>query len=364
MQIMGVTPIMGVSPTGDPAVNPLFGVADAIRQAQGESLRILGFGPVESSYRVVASGPLWRLRRYSDADRKPSVLIVAAPIKRPYIWDLAPSASAVRTCVRHGLGVYLLEWKPPSRPGSVCGLAEYADDAIAEAIAAVSRELGPSKPFLMGHSLGGTLAAIFAALHPEDLSGLVLVSAPLCLHPGVSSFRDALVMMAPSRLSETDVVPGSFLSQLSAAASPATFVWSRLLDAAASAADARASDLRPRIERWALDEVPLSGKLVRDIFLWLYRENRLCRGTLAIRGRMIRPSRLKLPTLAVANAVDEVAPPASVAPFLEAISGADRGLIEYPGEVGVVLQHLGILVGRHALARIWPQIVAWMRGHA
>jgi polyhydroxyalkanoate synthase len=356
--------IMGMILTGNAAVNPLFEVADAIRQAQGESLRILGFGPVESSYRVVASSPLWRLRRYSAPSGEPSVLIVAAPIKRPYIWDLAPSVSAVRTCLQQGLGVHLLEWKPPSRRGAICGLAEYAHDAISEAVAAVSEEVGSSKPFLMGHSLGGTLAAIFAALHPEDLSGLVLLSAPLCLHPGVSSFRDALVMMAPTLLSETDVVPGSFLSQLSAAASPTTFVWSRLLDAAASAADARASDLRPRIERWTLDEMPLSGKLVQEIFLWLYRENRLCRGTLAVRGRVIRPSRVQLPTLAVANAIDEVAPPASVMPFLEAMSAADTGLIEYPGEVGVVLQHLGILVGHDALARIWPQIVAWIRDHS
>ncbi len=350
--------------TTNRAVNPFFEAIDAMRQARAESLRLLGFGPLESSYRVIASSPVWRLRQYSGPDAVPSVLIVAAPIKRPYIWDLTPSVSAVRTCLQHGFGIYLLEWMPPSRRRALCGLAELAHDAISEAIAAVSREAGPSKPFLMGHSLGGTLAAIFGALHPEDLSGLVLLSAPLCLQPGVSSFRDALVMMAPMWLSETDIVPGSVLTQLSAAASPTTFVWSRIHDAVASAGDARALDLRPRIEHWTLDEMPLSGKLVQDIFQWLYRENRLCRGTLAIRGRVIQPSRVQLPTLAIANANDEVAPPASVIPFLEAMSGADTSLIEYPGEIGVVLQHLGILVGQDAFARIWPKIVSWMRGHS
>ena len=34
--------------------------------------------------------------------------------------------------------------------------------------------------------------------------------------------------------------------------------------------------------------------------------------------------------------------------------------IEYGGETGVVLQHLGILVGRHARAKIWPQILTWI----
>jgi polyhydroxyalkanoate synthase len=37
------------------------------------------------------------------------VLIVAAPIKRPYIWDLTPAVSAIRYCLGAGLRVYLLE---------------------------------------------------------------------------------------------------------------------------------------------------------------------------------------------------------------------------------------------------------------
>jgi len=161
-----------------------------------------------------------------------------------------------------------------------------------------------------------------------------------------------------------EIIPGSLLSQLSAMASPATFVWSRLWDAAASAGDPRAPGIRQRVERWALDEVPLSGKLFNEIFQTLCRENRLCSGTLAIRGQAVRPSRVRIPTLAVANAIDQVAPPSSVAPFLEAMSGVDTRLIEHAGEAGVVLQHLGILVGQDALARIWPEIVSWIRSHS
>ena len=208
------------------------------------------------------------------------------------------------------------------------------------------------------------MATIFAAIHPERLSGLLLLGAPLCLHPGVSPFRDALAAMSPPRLSDMAVVPGSLLSQLSAMASPTTFVWSRLWDATASAMDARASDIRPRVEHWALDEVPLSGKLIHEILEKLYRQNQLCNGTLAIRGRTIGPSDIRVPALAVANTIDEVASPASVIPFLEALSGADTRLIEYPGETGVVLQHLGILLGRDAFARIWPEIVSWIETHA
>jgi poly[(R)-3-hydroxyalkanoate] polymerase subunit PhaC len=39
----------------------------------------------------------------------------------------------------------------------------------------------------------------------------------------------------------------------------------------------------------------------------------------------------------------------------------DVRLIAYPGEIGVALQHLGILAGHEAYARMWPGIVAWLK---
>jgi polyhydroxyalkanoate synthase len=38
-------------------------------------------------------------------------------------------------------------------------------------------------------------------------------------------------------------------------------------------------------------------------------------------------------------------------------------LIEYPGEIGVGLQHLGVLIGRQAHARVWPEIISWLKAH-
>jgi hypothetical protein len=39
-------------------------------------------------------------------------------------------------------------------------------------------------------------------------------------------------------------------------------------------------------------------------------------------------------------------------------------LVTYPGEPGVVLQHLGILVGPMAFAQFWPEITDWIEGHS
>jgi polyhydroxyalkanoate synthase len=63
----------------------------------------------------------------------------------------------------------------------------------------------------------------------------------------------------------------------------------------------------------------------------------------------------------VVNTADEIAPPASIAPFAQAMPGGAARVIEYAGETGVGLQHLAILVGRQAYAHVWPQIMSWIK---
>jgi len=127
--------------------------------------------------------------------------------------------------------------------------------------------------------------------------------------------------------------------------------------------DPEALIVHARVERWPLDEFPLPGRLVHEILDWLYRENRFCAGTLRIGDRILGPSSLRVSFLAVVNTADAVAPPRSVAPLIDAMPAEDTRLIEYPGETGVGLQHLAILVGRHAHAAVWPEVISWLYAH-
>src|SRR5262249_26005628 len=79
-----------------------FAMTDSLRRAQGDILDALGLGPRECAFQLISSATYWRLRAYGGSDVSPSLLIVPAPIKRPYIWDLTPSLSAVRYCLHHG----------------------------------------------------------------------------------------------------------------------------------------------------------------------------------------------------------------------------------------------------------------------
>jgi polyhydroxyalkanoate synthase len=239
---------------------PILANTDQSRRWLGQVLDTLGLAPVESPSRVVFKNPCVTLRAYGGHKAAgPILLIVPAPIKRAYIWDLLPAVSVVRQCMRRGLRVYLMQWEAPGEAERDLGLAAYADRLIFECLQAVEAETGESGCFLAGHSLGGTFAAIFAALNPARVKGLILVGTPLNFGPQVGQL-DSLVAKAPPAQILTAMlgnVPGSVLNGLSYAAAPMALGWSRLLDAFHSLPVAKALETHLRVERWTLDELPM-----------------------------------------------------------------------------------------------------------
>jgi polyhydroxyalkanoate synthase len=69
------------------------------------------------------------------------------------------------------------------------------------------------------------------------------------------------------------------------------------------------------------------------------------------------------PVLIVADRRCALVPPAAIQPCYEAVGAIDKHWIWYEGDVGVALQHLGVLIGRHARRRLWPAILRWIEAH-
>jgi polyhydroxyalkanoate synthase len=291
-------------------------------------------------------------------------LIVPAPIKRAYICDLLPAVSAVRRCLEGGFRVYLIQWEPPGAKAQASGLAYYADHAILDCLNAIEAATGQRRVVLVGHSLGGTLAAIFAALHPDRVRGLVLVEAPLSFGAGVSAFDPVVRASAPA--SGTDSignVPGSLIDVLAMTASPTTFIWARHLDFLLSWFDPQALHVHLLVERWALDEMALTRRLFVETLDWLYREDRFMQQKLVVAGRLARPQSIDAPIASVTAPASRVVLPAAILPFHEAVASTDTEVFWYGGDHGVALQHVGPLVGRQAHRQLWPRIIRWLTEH-
>ena len=348
-----------------------FASADRVRRRTGAWLDAAGLGPRETPARLVHAGHGFDLLAYDElleydppAAGGPVVLLLPAPIKRAYIWDLAPRVSVVRRCLERGLRVHLLRWTDPaaSADGEL-GLADYVTRLLPDAMRAIEAETGERHPVLAGHSLGGTLAALLAAACPERVGGLVLLEAPIRFGPGgAGAFAPALAAGPSPGSLRGQTVPGSWLGLAATMAAPEVFVWERWVDRMASLRDPERLLLHYRVERWMLDELPWSRQLWDDV-VRLYREDAFMQGTLTLGGRDLRPALVTAPVLAVVNPASRIVPYESVQPFLAAAGTRDTSLLDYRGDRGVSLQHVGVLVGHRAHRELWPRILDWIACH-
>jgi polyhydroxyalkanoate synthase subunit PhaC len=76
-----------------------FAAADEMRRWYGHALD-LWLARTETRSRLVLERSRVKLRDYGNEGNRPSLLIVPAPIKKPYIWDLTPSVSVVLACLQ------------------------------------------------------------------------------------------------------------------------------------------------------------------------------------------------------------------------------------------------------------------------
>ncbi|MFC7518266.1 alpha/beta fold hydrolase [Herbaspirillum sp. GCM10030257] len=343
-----------------------FELLDQARRRRGIAMEHLGYVPNETESEVALNTQGLRLRRFSGNHTSRDIaLIVPAPIKQAYIWDLAPERSVVRDALNNGLQVYLIEWTEPGKAEAGFGLEHYGYRLLDACVDTIERENSPHKDTcisLLSHSLGGVLAAIYAAMRPERVASLVLVEAPLKFTGDTGAFGPLLAAgpRAHTITAEFDRVPGTVLNLASVLAAPSTFGAERYADLLACMGSSE--DLRTHflVERWTLDEAPMSTALFQDVIDRLYHGDAFMRGTLEIDGHRLAPPAVACPIYAVYDPRSRIIPPLSVTGFVEATSSSDRRFYAYQGDTGVALAHVGALVGESAHRKLWPEILAWL----
>jgi polyhydroxyalkanoate synthase subunit PhaC len=339
-----------------------FETMDRSRRQRGALLDSLGFRPQTTAGVTLLETDELLLHAFGEASPgRPLALIVPAPIKRAYIWDLNPECSVVRHALQAGMQVCLIEWKDPD---TNLGLEDYGHRLLAQCVAAIVAQGTVAPPFLFAHSLGGVFAGVYAALEPERVAGLVLVETPLHFAEASGDFRNLLAAAPPARevTRRFGNVPGSVLNAASMAASPSTFAFERHADLLASLGSQEKLRLHLQVERWTLDEAPMAPLLFEQVVEHLYREDRFYRGALTIGGRSIGPGDVRCPLLSVYDPRSRIIPPEAVIAFHEAAASFNKRLLAYQGDIGVALAHVGALVGERAHRELWPMIFEWTTG--
>jgi polyhydroxyalkanoate synthase len=303
---------------------------------------------------------LYRYTRSVPATHRTPIFLVLPLINRAYILDLRPGASFVEFLLAQGHDVFLIDWGTPGDEDRALDITTLITRYLPRAAKVIQRTTGQRKMTVLGYCIGGTLAACFAALHPEVARNLVLLTTPIDFaDAGQFGQMTARGVFPVERLTDTfPIVPAQvpdigtkLLNPMASYVGTYTRLWDKLGEPGFDVTGWQA------MYRWVNDSVPFASAAFRQWIVEFYQENRLARDMLEMDGRPVRLSNIHCPVLNIAASRDQIAPRATTSVITELVSSDDASEIVIEGG------HVGIVVGRTASRGLWPKVGAWLDAH-
>jgi polyhydroxyalkanoate synthase len=287
------------------------------------------------------------------------LLLIFALMNRPYILDLRPGHSFVEHMLSRGYDVYLLDWGVPGLEDQHLKFDDYTLDYLPRAIRKVKALSGVEEFSMLGWCIGAILTTIYAALRPEDgLRNLLLLTAPLDFsnRQGLTFARwvDEKYFDVEKVLAAFGNMPGEMIDYGAKALKPVEnyiINYCKLWD---NLDDPQAVESWHAMNTWVTDNIPMAGGAFRQLIVDLYRNNRLMKGELMIRGERVDLSRLRANLLTVIAEGDHITPPCQSEAILSKVGSSDKDLFRIPGG------HIGMMAGSGAQKRTWPHIDDWL----
>ena len=215
------------------------------------------------------------------------VLLVFALINRPDIFDLRTGNSFVEFLLDEGFDVFLVDWGVPDEEDADMGLAEFVCDELDWAVRETLRAAAEEELTLLGWCIGGTLCAMYCALHPAGaVRNAVLLTTPI--DPTGSLYErwvgdedfdvDLIADSYPA-------VPGAGIDFANKLMKPVTnylTTYRRLFQGILEGKDPRVG--YQAMAKWVADNPPFPARAYREWITWMYKENRLVAGRVRLRG--------------------------------------------------------------------------------
>ena len=212
---------------------------------------------------------------------------------------------------------------------------------------------------MLGWCIGAILTTIYAALRPDDgLRNLMLLTAPLDFSnkQGLTFARwtDEKYFDVEKVLAAFGNMPGEMIDYGAKALKPVENYVVNFMKLWDNLDNPQVVESWHAMNTWVTDNIPLAGGAFRQLIVDLYRNDRLMKGELMIRGQRVDLSRLRANLLTVIAEGDHITPPCQSEAVLTKVGSRDKELFRVPGG------HIGIMAGSGAHKRTWPHIDAWL----
>ena len=306
----------------------------------------------QSSHTVVHIQDKLRLRYYAPREATaPPVVLFPSLINKAWILDLEPDRSLVGWLAERGHPTYLVDWGEPGPEDAQEDVGYVVLELLARAVDRACRHAGTEQAVLFGYCMGGTMAAMLAALRPRRIKALALLNAPVRFALA-GRFRDFVQRFDVEQSIDADgLVPVELMQPAFKMLDPVGN-WTKYEAIEAASHDpGRLARVMAR-ERWLEENVPMTGAFAREFITMAYQQDRLLEGTWSLRGEAVKLDTIEVPVLAVACEKDFVSPAPACLAVAQRIPQARVELLP--------IGHIGVVVGSFGPKVFYPMLHDWM----
>jgi polyhydroxyalkanoate synthase len=286
------------------------------------------------------------------------VVFIYALVNRPYILDLKKGRSVVANFVERGFDTYLVDWGVPLAADRHLTLDDYINGYMVNVMDFLRERTGLSKLSILGYCMGGTMSAMFAALHPGRVKNLILLAAPIdfAANDGLLS-----VWTRPENFDVDKFVdafgncPPQFLQSIFLLLRPVGNLIEKPINFYEHMHEEKFLDDFLTTESWLNDNIPVPGEVYREFVKYLYQKNLLTQNRMPVGKHIVSLKNISCPVLNIMAGQDDLVPCSQGTPFNDLVSSTDRKTLLLNGS-----GHIGLAIGGRAQKEVWPQACEWL----
>lgn len=290
-------------------------------------------------------------------ERHPTPIVLIPPLMvRPYVYDLRPEHSMVRTLRNAGFDVYVVDFGVPDREDEGVRLDDYVLDYVPRCVDAALETSGAKSVTLAGYCMGGIFGLMHVGTHDDDrVRNVITIGAPI-------NFTKMRAAYVASRIGAFGIgplmevmgnVPGKASSMGFKLMSGARAVtkWGDFVANLDDEGFVRSFDA---VNTWVNDLIPYPKEAFKQMVRDVVSGNRLLKGGLTFRGKSCDLARVTQPLLAFAGKSDNIATPAATAAIVDLVASTDKTLVAVAGG------HVGVIAGSAAPREVWDPMIEWL----
>jgi polyhydroxyalkanoate synthase len=311
-------------------------------------------------HEVVYEKDRMKLLHYTNeakVTKEPPVLMVYAVINKPYVLDLQPDRSVIRAFLKKGFDVYLIDWGTPRNSDKFVDTGDYVERYIDRAVDWVRENRGTESVSLFGYCLGGTLAAIYAAIHPDKVRNLMVMAGPIDFNGEyglLHQWTGEEYINAEKMVKAYGNIPEDLFTSIFKFLNPIQTLNIKYMTLYENVQNDRFVDMFLRMEKWIHDGIPVTGAFYRDLIEKWYQGNHIVKNKLRIDGHKVNLKNIGMPVITISGQYDHIVPPVSTESIFDYISSKDTKA------VNCSCGHIGLSVGSRAHREVWPEVTDWL----